>query len=101
MTTSSIEPRAAEPFAGAPLRSSVWVIAIGLAAAVGIGLVSVITAWRLPGFSSASESVVATILTLLAGFSLVGAGLEHVRRGRRRRFGLLLAGAGLAWLLAE
>jgi signal transduction histidine kinase len=101
MTTSSIEPRAAEPFADAPPRSTVWLIAIGLAAAVGIGLVSVVTSWRLPGFSSASESAVATILTLLAGFSLVGAGLEHVRRGRRRRFGLLLAGAGLAWLLAE
>ena len=101
MTTSSIEPRAAEPFADAPLRSSGPLIAIGIAAAVGIGLVSLITAWRLPGFSSASESVVSTILTLLAGFSLVGAGLEHVRRGRRRRFGLVLAAAGLAWLLAE
>ena len=101
MTTSSIEPRAAEPFADAPLRPSSWVIAIGIAVAIGIGLASVVTAWRLPGFSSASESVVATILTLLAGFSLVGAGLEHVRRGRRRRFGLLLTGAGLTWLMAE
>jgi signal transduction histidine kinase len=101
VTTSSVEPRAAEPFGDAPLRSSRWLIAGGLVAALAIGLVSVITAWRLPGLSSASESTIATILTLLAGFGLVGTGLEHVRRGRRRRFGLLLAGAGLAWLLAE
>jgi signal transduction histidine kinase len=101
MTTSSIGPRAAEPFQDAQLRSSGWLIAVGFAAAIGIGLVSVVTAWRLPGFSSASESVLATALTLLAGFGLVGAGLEQMRRGRRRRFGLLLACAGIAWLLAE
>jgi hypothetical protein len=101
MTTSSIGPRAAERFADATLHKSGWLIAIGIAATIGIASVSVITAWRLPGFSSASESVVATILILIAGFSLVGAGLEHVRRGRRRRFGLLLAGGGVAWLLAE
>ena len=101
MTTSSIGPRAAEPFTDAQLRSSGLLIAAGLAAAFGIGLVSVVTAWRLPGFSSASESVLATALTVLAGFGLVGAGLESVRRGRRRRFGLLLAGTGIAWLLAE
>ena len=101
MTASSIGPRAAESFSDAQLRSSGWVVAVGLAAAIGIGIVSVVTAWRLPGFSSASESVLATTLTLLAGFGLVGMGLEHVRRGRRRRFGLLLACAGIAWLLAE
>lgn len=74
---------------------------LAITTAVGVGLIAVVTAWRLPGFSAASESVTAMLLTLLAGLSLVGVGFEHVRRGRRLRFGLLLASAGVLWLLTE
>jgi signal transduction histidine kinase len=69
--------------------------------AVAVGLIAVLAAWRSQGFSAAGESVPATVLTLAAGWGLTAAGIEHVRRGRRRPFGLVLAAAGFAWLFAE
>jgi signal transduction histidine kinase len=77
------------------------VFGIAILAAVGVGLVAVVTAWRSPGLSATSASVPATALIVGAGAALVGVGLEHVRRGRRRRFGALLAAAGVAWLGAD
>lgn len=102
MTTSSVGPRAAVPaVASGPMRVSAWFLAIVFASVVVIGLISTVTAWRSPGLSAMSDSILATALILLAGLGLVGVGLEHVRRGRRRRFGALLASAGSLWLLAE
>jgi signal transduction histidine kinase len=48
-----------------------------------------------------SDSVLATALALSAGCAMVAVGLEYVRRGRRRRFGVLLAAGGALWLLTD
>ena len=68
-------------------------------AAIAIGMLSVVTAWRAPGFSATSSSPLGTTLVLVAGWSLVAVGLDQVRRGRRRSFGTLLVIAGIDWLL--
>jgi signal transduction histidine kinase len=78
-----------------------WMLGLALAAAVAVGLISVATAWRSPGLSAMSDSVFATAVALSAGYAMVAVGLEHVRRGRRRRFGVLLAAGGTLWLLAD
>ncbi len=89
------------PIASGPVPVSAWILGLVLAAAGAVGLISAVTAWRSPGLSAMSDSSVATAVVLLAGFGLVSVGLEHVRRGRRRQFGVLLASAGFPWLLAE
>ncbi|MGZ5409408.1 MAG: histidine kinase [Aeromicrobium sp.] len=71
------------------------------ALAVSVGLIALLAAWRAEGFTPASESTQATVLTLAAGWALIAVGVEHVRRGRRRSFGALLAAVGFAWLMAE
>jgi signal transduction histidine kinase len=71
------------------------------ALAVSVGLIALFTAWRAQGFSPVSESAQATVLILAAGWGLIAVGVEHLRRGRRRRFGALLVAAGFAWLLTE
>ena len=102
MTTSSVGPRTAVPATGSrSMRFPGWTLALVFAAAAVIGLISSVTAWRSPGLSAMSDSIFATALVLVAGLGLVGVGLEHIRRGRRRRFGALLAAAGSLWLLGE
>jgi signal transduction histidine kinase len=72
-----------------------------LAGALAVGLISASTAWRSPGLTPMSDSAFATALVLSAGYAMVIVGLEHVRRGRRGRFGVLLAAGGTLWLLGE
>ncbi|MBA2720341.1 MAG: hypothetical protein H0U52_14050 [Chloroflexi bacterium] len=72
-----------------------------LIAVVGIGLASLVVAWRLPGATAMTTSASATVLVLAAGWTLAAAGLDVVRRGRRRLFGTLLGAAGASWLIAE
>lgn len=91
----------AVPGASGPARLSAWILGLVLAAAGAVGLISAATAWRSPGLSAMSGSGVATAVVLIAGFGLIGVGLEHARRGRRRQFGVLLASAGFLWLLTE
>lgn len=89
------------PIASAPARVPSWMLGLAFAAAVAVGLISVATAWRSPGLSAMSDSAFATAMALSAGYGMVAVGLEHVRRGRRRRFGVLLAAGGTLWLLAD
>jgi signal transduction histidine kinase len=72
-----------------------------LVVAAVIGLIAASTAWRSPGLSVMSDSAIASVLILGAGLSLVGVGMEHIRRKRRGRLGVLLACGGFAWLLSE
>ncbi|MGZ8800614.1 MAG: sensor histidine kinase [Aeromicrobium sp.] len=80
------------------MRAAIVLVA---ALAVSVGLIALLAAWRAEGFTPASESTQATVLTLAAGWALIAVGVEHVRRGRRRSFGALLAAVGFAWLMAE
>jgi len=91
----------AVPAANVPVHVSGWVLGLVLVVAGAVGVISVLTAWRTPGLSAMSDSTIATAVALGAGYALVGVGLEHVRRGRRRLFGMLMTSAGLLWLLAE
>ena len=101
MTNPSVQPGVAVQSASGPVRVPSWMLGLALAAAVAVGLISVATAWRSPGLSAMSDSVFATAVALSAGYAMVAIGLEHVRRGRRRRFGVLLAAGGTLWLLAD
>jgi signal transduction histidine kinase len=76
-------------------------LGLALAVAAAVGAIAAATAWRSPGLSAMSDSLIGTPLILGAGLSLVGVGLEHIRRQRRRGLGVLLACAGFAWLLGE
>jgi signal transduction histidine kinase len=78
-----------------------WALGMVAVAAAGVALVAGVTAWRVPGLSAMSDSVLATALIIGAGIALVIVGLEHARRGQRRRAGALLAAAGVLWLLRE
>jgi signal transduction histidine kinase len=97
--TSAVDRHVARSKAfGLAARTALLLVA---ALAVSVGLIAVFTGWRAQGFSPASESAQATALTLAAGWGLIAVGVEHVRRGRRRRFGALLVAAGFAWLMTE
>ena len=88
---------------GAPVlrRVSPLLLVMVSATALGVAVVAVVTAWRVPGLSATSDSVVATVLVLSAAATAVAVGLEHVRRGRQRDAGALLATGGVLWLLSE
>ena len=72
-----------------------------LAAALGLGLLSLAIARGEPAFSLAGGSPAAGVAGLVAGWSLLAAGLGAWARRPTSRFGPLVAAAGLAWLLAE
>ena len=91
-------PRSSPATAAGLVRVLLWPLAV--LTAVGVGLVAVVTAWRVPGLTAMSDSATAAVLMLGAGAALVAVGLEHVRRGRPLT-GALLASAGVFWLLSE
>jgi len=97
--TSAIDHHAAQSKASGLAARAALLLVVALA--VSVGLIALFAGWRAQGFSPASESALATVLTLAAGWGLIAAGVEHVRRGRRRRFGTLLVAAGFAWLMTE
>ena len=72
-----------------------------LAAALGLGLLSLAIARGEPAFSLAGGSPAAGVAGLVAGWSLLAAGLGAWARRPTSRFGALVAAAGLAWFLAE
>jgi signal transduction histidine kinase len=69
--------------------------------AFGFGLLSLLIAQSHPGTTFGGESWQAGLVDLVAGWTLIGAGL-YVWWGRGEgRSGLLLALAGMAWFVAE
>lgn len=69
--------------------------------AFGFGLLSLLIAKSHPGVTFGGESWAASAVELVAGWSMIGAGL-YVWRGRGEvRSGLLLALAGMTWFVAE
>ena len=82
------------------LNSRAGRLGIGLVAFV-VGLLSLETSQVSLGLSYLTETTLTTLVGMSAGWGLVAVGLETARRGRRRRFGLLLAAAGIAWFLPE
>jgi signal transduction histidine kinase len=72
-----------------------------LLAGLALGAVSLAIARGEPAFSLAGGSPAAGVAGLVAGWSLLAAGLGAWARRPASRFGLLVAAAGLAWLLAE
>jgi signal transduction histidine kinase len=69
--------------------------------AFGFGLLSLLIAQSHPGATFGGESWEAAVVELVAGWSMIGAGLYvWVGRGERRS-GLLLALAGMTWFVAE
>lgn len=69
--------------------------------AFGFGLLSLLIARSHPGATFGGESWEAGVVELVAGWSMVGAGL-YVWWGRGEgRSGILLAVAGVAWFVAE
>jgi len=91
-------PRVAE--AGRILRRRTGQLAIAVAA-LAAGLVSLQTSRESLGLSYLTESPISALIGLAAGWGLVAAGLETVRRGRHSKLGYLLAAAGIAWFLPE
>jgi signal transduction histidine kinase len=75
--------------------SAVWPVAFGF------GLLSLLIARSHPGVTFGGESWSAGLIKLAAGWAMIGAGLDVSWRRRRRRSGLLLAAAGVAWFVAE
>ena len=71
-----------------------------LAVAVALGGWSLAIARTEPAYSLAGDSLAAELAGLLAGWSLVGAGLGAWARRPTSRFGPLLVAAGLMWFLA-
>ena len=69
------------------------------AAAVGLGLAAADAARRAPGFSLAGDSPARVALGVVAGWTVVAAGLA-LRGGGSRAVGRLLAAGGCAWLAA-
>jgi signal transduction histidine kinase len=97
--TSAVDRHIARSEASGPVaRTALLLVAV---LAVTVGLIAVFTGWRTQGFSPAGESAQAAFLVLAAGWGLIAVGLEHVRRGRRRRFGALIVAAGFTWLMTE
>src|SRR5215218_3799252 len=72
-----------------------------LLAGLALGAVSLAIARGEPAFSLAGGSPAAGVAGLVAGWSLLAAGLGGWARRPTSRFGPLVAAAGLAWLLAE
>jgi len=99
------------------LATGVWQLTVVSAAVVGFlagggrkgairGIQATAPAWFLwllvlSAIAPVEETLILLGSILGAGWGLVVVGLETVRRGRRRRFGLLLAAAGIAWFLPE
>src|SRR5215218_2551674 len=72
-----------------------------LAAGLGLGLLSLAIARGEPAYSLGGGSLTAEVAGLLAGWSLIAAGLGVWARRPGSRFGPLVVAAGLAWFLAE
>jgi signal transduction histidine kinase len=72
-----------------------------LAAGLALGLLSLAIIRGEPAYSLAGDATATAAAGLLAGWSLVTAGVGSWARRPGSRFGPLLAGAGLAWFLAE
>jgi signal transduction histidine kinase len=72
-----------------------------LAAGLGFGLLSLAIARGEPAYALGGGSLGAEVAGLLAGWSLIGAGLGVWARRPGSRFGPLAVAAGLAWFLAE
>jgi signal transduction histidine kinase len=68
---------------------------------IAVSVESVTVARRSPEFSFASTSGLAAALELAAGGALIVAGTLALGSVARRRFGIMLATAGIAWLLVE
>src|SRR5664279_5610439 len=73
------------------------VLLVGMA----VSIESLTVARLSPEFSFASTSGLAATLELAAGGALVFAGTLALGSAARRRFGVMLAAAGVAWLLVE
>jgi signal transduction histidine kinase len=69
--------------------------------AFGFGLISLIIARSHPGATFGGDSLSAGLVELVAGWAMIGAGLDVWWRRGRGRSGLLLAAAGAAWFFAE
>ena len=82
---------------GAELATRVAVAA--LAAGAGAGAVAIARAR--PELALIGEPAALALLLAVAGWALVAAGLLDRARHPGRPFGLLLAGAGIAWLMAD
>jgi signal transduction histidine kinase len=75
---------------------------VGISAlAVAVAVYSVRVSHEAPGYSLAGSSPQGTAALLLAGWALVASGLAFWIRRPSSRFGLLLAGAGVAWFVVE
>jgi signal transduction histidine kinase len=72
-----------------------------LAAGLALSLVSLAITQGQPAYSLAGGSLTAEVAGLLAGWSLIAAGLGAWARRPGSRFGPLAVAAGLAWFLAE
>ena len=72
-----------------------------LAAGLALGLLSLVIARREPAHSLAGNAPAAGAAGLLAGWSLLAAGLWAWARRPGSRFGPLVAAAGVTWFLAE
>ena len=72
-----------------------------LAAGFVLGLVSLAITRGEPAYSLAGTAPAASAAGLLAGWSLIAAGLGAWARRPGSRFGPLVAAAGVAWFLAE
>jgi signal transduction histidine kinase len=72
-----------------------------LAAGLALGLVSLAITGGEPAYSLAGTASGAWAAGLLAGWSLIAAGLGAWARRPGSRFGSLVVAAGLAWFLAE
>jgi signal transduction histidine kinase len=75
-----------------------WGLALA-GAAIGIAALSLARGG--PAFAFAATSTVATVAELAAGWSAIIVGLLAWTRRPQSRFGVLLAGAGIAWFLVE
>ena len=72
-----------------------------LAAGLALGLVSLAMTRGEPAYSLAGTAPAASAAGLLAGWSLIAAGLGAWARRPGSRFGPLVAAAGMTWFLAE
>jgi signal transduction histidine kinase len=72
-----------------------------LAAGLALGLVSLAITRGEPAYSLAGDAAAVGVAGLLAGWSLVAAGVGAWARRPGSRFGPLAVAAGLAWFLAE
>ena len=79
---------------------AVLLVAVG-AVALGVSAVSLYIVREDSGYTPAGVSAPREIAFLLAGWALIAAGVVSWWRDPASRFGMLLAGAGLAWFVAE